>query len=79
MRHAARYNSQLDVERALEGTAGENWMAQALQRDHWRKLAPIFVEQHDVPWATGQQPALTNLASNKRAPQRSRQPALRHE
>ena len=45
-------------------------MTQALQRDHWRKLAPIFVEQHDVPWATGQQPALTNLASNKRAPQR---------
>ena len=79
MRHAARYNSQLDVERALERTAGENWMAQALQRDHWRELALIFVEQHDVPWATGQQPALTNLASNKRAPQRSRQPALRHE
>ena len=43
VRHAARYNSQLDVERALERTAGENWMAQALQRDHWRKLAPIFV------------------------------------
>ena len=61
VKHKHRFNSNLDVERALSKTGGGRWMHSALNREHWRHLTQTFVEQHDVPWATGRQPKLENL------------------
>ena len=61
VKHKHRFNSNLDVERALSKTGGGRWMHNALNREYWRHLTQTFVEQHDVPWATGRQPKLENL------------------
>ena len=61
VKHRHRFNSNLDVERALSKTGGNEWMQNAQNRERWRSLTQAFVEQHDVPWATGRQPKLDNL------------------
>ena len=64
IKHKQRFNSNLDVERALSKTGGQQWqqwMQVALNRDRWRGLTTEFVAQHDIPWATGRQTQLDNL------------------
>ncbi|CAE7250880.1 unnamed protein product [Symbiodinium sp. KB8] len=65
-RHAGRYNPNLDTERHITATAGNTrWWEVARDREHWQKLGMAFVEKHDVPWSSGRQPALNNLAPNR--------------
>ena len=61
VKHKQRFNSNLDVERSLCRTGGQQWIQLAQDRERWRGLTTEFVAQHDVPWATGRQPQLHNL------------------
>ena len=61
VKHRQRLNSNLDVERALSKTGGERWLHTAQNREQWRDLTVRFVEQHDIPWATGRQLKIDNL------------------
>ena len=80
-RHAGRYNPNLDTERHITATAGNTrWWEVARDREHWHKLGTQFVEKHDVPWSSGRQPALDNLAPNRRAPaRRPQRRAITHD
>ena len=80
-RHAGRYNPNLDTERHITATAGNTrWWEVAQDREHWQKLGTQFVEKHDVPWSSGRQPALDNLARNIRAPaRRPQRRAITHD
>ncbi|CAE7787885.1 Clec16a [Symbiodinium sp. CCMP2592] len=53
--HAARFNPEKDVERALESIGGTNWGDLATDRTRWQLLTASFVDKFDVPWATGKQ------------------------
>ena len=64
-RHAGRYNPHLDVERQIAAAAGEQWQSITADRIAWAALETKFVEMHDVPWASGGQEAIANLAPNK--------------
>ncbi|CAE7701714.1 SCT1 [Symbiodinium necroappetens] len=65
--HAARFNPEGDVERALEAIAGTNWMGVAQDRHRWGELASTFVARFDVPWATGRQTSIRdNLTPNSK-------------
>ena len=61
LKHKQRFNSNLDVERALSKTGGQQWMQVALDRDRRRGLTAEFVAQHDTSWATERQTQLDNL------------------
>ena len=80
-RHAGRYNPNLDTERHITATAGNTrWWEVARDRELWQRLGTQFVEKHDVPWSSGRQPALENLAPNRRAPaRRPQRRAITHD
>ncbi|CAE7590509.1 unnamed protein product, partial [Symbiodinium necroappetens] len=50
---AHRYNAFVDPERQLVHIATLEWMQVAQDRQRWATLAAAFVQQYDVPWATG--------------------------
>ena len=54
----------LDIERQVCQVAGEQWQQVAQNRIQWTLLADNFVEQFDVPWASGNQVQLDSLAPN---------------
>ncbi|CAE7624163.1 Clec16a [Symbiodinium sp. CCMP2592] len=63
--HAAGFNPEADVERALESIGGTRWGEAAQDRAHWQTLSTTFVERYDVPWATGKQTSIQdNLTPN---------------
>ena len=43
VKHKHRFNSNLDVERALSKTGGERWMHSAQDREHWRHLTQTLL------------------------------------
>ncbi|CAE7364098.1 pol [Symbiodinium sp. CCMP2592] len=53
--HAARFNPEGDVERALESIGGTHWSSIATDRTQWQLLTASFIDRFDVPWATGKQ------------------------
>ncbi|CAE7690139.1 unnamed protein product [Symbiodinium sp. CCMP2592] len=64
--HAARFNPEADVERALESVGGTNWGETAQDRVLWHQLSQSFVDRFDVPWATGKQTSIhDNLTPNR--------------
>ncbi|CAE7690154.1 pol [Symbiodinium sp. CCMP2592] len=76
--HAARFNPEADVERALESMGGTRWGEAAQDRAHWQSLSTTFVERYDVPWATGKQTSIQdNLTPNSHRGGRASRPALR--
>eukprot|EP00439_Symbiodinium_sp_Y106_P068616 s3102_g11.t1 len=80
-RHAHRYNVNVDPERQISAVGGLRWIERAQDRAHWQQLATTFVEQFDVPWATGKQTSLDNIAANQqqgRRASRGMKPPLTH-
>ena len=82
-RHAGRYNPNLDTERHIAAAAAGNnkWWESTLHREAWQHMAQAFIDKHDVPWSSGRQPALNNLAPNRRTrhPPRPRRQAITHD
>ncbi|CAE7712228.1 pol [Symbiodinium sp. CCMP2592] len=66
-RHASRFHPLLDVERQISDIAGEAWQETAQNRLVWETLGEQFVERFDVPWTSGNQAQLENLAPNRAA------------
>ncbi|CAE7191823.1 unnamed protein product, partial [Symbiodinium necroappetens] len=64
-RHSGRFNPHLDIERQIVEVAGEDWQSKAGDRIWWANMEDRFVEKNDVPWASGEQNQLENLAPNK--------------
>ena len=62
--HVHRYNAFVDPERQLVHVAALEWMQVAQDRQRWASLAAAFVQQYDVPWATGKQGSIQNLSPN---------------
>ena len=82
-RHARRFNPHLDVDRQISAVAGNNWQLLAQDRQAWGNLEDVFIDRHDVPWASGGQGQLENLmpnkASSKKKPRsRARNKAIRY-
>ncbi|CAE7893203.1 unnamed protein product [Symbiodinium sp. KB8] len=64
-RHGGRFNPNLDVERQIAAVAGEDWQTTAEDRLRWCALEDTFISKFDVPWASGDQAQLDNLAPNQ--------------
>ena len=76
----------LDIERQVCQIAGEQWQLMAQNRTRWALLEDNFVEKFDVPWSSGNQIQLDNLAPNtatkndiRRTVQARRHKSLRDE
>ena len=67
-RHAARYNSFLDVERYIVHTAGLSWQQTAQNRHTWSHMQESFIQAHDIPWSSGKQPSIQNLHQTGSSP-----------
>ena len=85
-RHAQRFHPMLDIERQVCQIAGEQWQLMAQNRTRWALLEDNFVEKFDVPWSSGNQIQLDNLAPNtatkndiRRTVQARRHKSLRDE
>ena len=65
IRHAARFNAFMDIDRQLSDTAGKAWAELAQDRIAWSNLENAFVSKYDVPWSSGKQSSLTNLSPNQ--------------
>ena len=64
IKHAARFNAFMDIDRQLSDTAGKQWADTARDRIAWANLESKFVAMYDVPWSSGKQDSLANLAPN---------------
>ena len=74
-RHAGQFNPQMDTERHICNNAGSTqWWIVAQDRIGWERKLDSFLAKHDIPWATGKQAALTNLAPNRRQRNNRRRP-----
>ncbi|CAE6973291.1 unnamed protein product [Symbiodinium sp. CCMP2592] len=62
IRHGHRFNSDADPERQIVAIGGLDWMQVAQNRQAWQDLTQTFVERFDVPWATGKQGSIGNIA-----------------
>ncbi|CAE7684121.1 pol [Symbiodinium sp. CCMP2592] len=60
-KHGGRFNSSVDIERSISRIGGYDWVDLAQDRDQWQALQESFVEEFDLPWASGRQPAIANL------------------
>ncbi|CAE7238934.1 unnamed protein product [Symbiodinium sp. CCMP2592] len=60
-KHGGRFNSSVDIERSISRIGGYDWVDLAQDRDQWQALQDSFVEEFDLPWASGRQPAIANL------------------
>ena len=49
----------MDMEKRLDRAAGGEWRVMARDRAPWKKQADQWIVQNDVPWASGQQFAIT--------------------
>ena len=63
-RHAGRFNPSADVERSLVKIAGLHWKDRAQDRGWWQVQASAYIDQFNVPWASGKQTQLENLNPN---------------
>ena len=63
-RHAGRFNPTGDVERSIVRIAGIHWKTTAQDRAGWKQMMDDYVEQFNVPWASGKQKQLDNLKPN---------------
>ena len=63
-RHAGRFNPTADVERSIVKIAGIHWKTLAQDRAGWKQMMDDYVEQFNVPWASGKQKQLDNLKPN---------------
>ena len=63
-RHAGRFNPALDVERSVGKIAGASWKIRAQDRGWWQNHAEDYLQQFNVPWASGKQSQLENLKPN---------------
>ena len=64
IKHASRFNAFMDIDRQLSHTAGKAWAELAHDRSAWANLEDTFISKYDVPWSSGKQSSLTNLAPN---------------
>ncbi|CAE7547148.1 unnamed protein product [Symbiodinium natans] len=64
-RHPGRFNPNQDIEKAIGGIGGIDWMDQARDRQWWQVHEADFVAKHNPPWTSGRQLGLGNLAPNK--------------
>ena len=48
--------------RQIAAITGEDLPSKALDRQAWQELEPAFIEKYDLPWASGKQPQIANLA-----------------
>ena len=64
-RHPKRFNAMLNTERLLSQIA-RPWRQTAQNRVEWSRLEAAFIRRFDVPWATGKQTSLENLAPTRR-------------
>ena len=64
IKHASRFNAFMDIDRQLSDTAGKAWAELAHDRSAWANLEGTCVSKYDVPWSSGKQSSLTNLAPN---------------
>ena len=62
LRHPKRFNAMLSTERLLNQIA-KPWQQVAQRRVEWAHLEEAF-KRFDVPWASGKQTSLENLAPN---------------
>ncbi|CAE7235511.1 unnamed protein product [Symbiodinium sp. CCMP2592] len=62
LQHAARFNAYMDIDRQLSDTIGKNWFAIAQDRDTWGEWEATFIAKYDVPWSSGKQSSISNLA-----------------
>ncbi|CAE7244978.1 unnamed protein product [Symbiodinium sp. CCMP2592] len=62
VQHAARFNAYMDIDRQLSDTIGKNWFAIAQDRDTWGEWESVFIAKYDVPWSSGKQSSIANLA-----------------
>ncbi|CAE7778272.1 unnamed protein product [Symbiodinium sp. CCMP2456] len=72
--HAGRFNAYMDIDRQITSVAGENWHEIAMDRGQWSGLLQTWLDKYDVPWASGRQTSIMNLA-----PHRSTSPENRGE
>ena len=63
-RHAGRFNPTADVEKSIVKIAGLHWKSQAQDRVWWKQQMDGYVENFNVPWASGKQKQLDNLKPN---------------
>ena len=67
VRHGHRFNPDADPERQLVAVAGLDWMQAAQDRAAWGAMTETFVATFDVPWASGKQSSLNNIAPTRGA------------
>ena len=63
-RHAGRFNPTADVESSIVRIAGIHWKTTTQDRAGWKQMMDDYVEQFNVPWASGKQKQLDNLKPN---------------
>ncbi|OLP85852.1 hypothetical protein AK812_SmicGene33107 [Symbiodinium microadriaticum] len=74
IKHATRFNAFMDIDRQLSDTAGKAWADLARDRIAWASLESSFIAKYDVPWSSGKQDSLTNLAPNSSQSSDEQQP-----
>ncbi|CAE6934771.1 unnamed protein product [Symbiodinium sp. CCMP2592] len=62
LQHASRFNAYMDIDRQLSDTIGKNWFAIAQDRETWGEWEAAFIAKYDVPWSSGKQNSIANLA-----------------
>ncbi|CAE7557635.1 unnamed protein product [Symbiodinium sp. CCMP2592] len=62
VQHAHRFNAYMDIDRQLSETVGKGWFSLAQDREAWAAHEAIFIARYDVPWSSGKQGSLANLA-----------------
>ncbi|CAE7573272.1 pol [Symbiodinium sp. CCMP2592] len=63
--HAARFNPEADVERALESVGGTRWGEAAQDRTHWHQLSQTFVDRFDACEKRVEQDHSLHVAGNR--------------
>ena len=58
LRHVRHYAKLMQMERKLDSVAGGAWRTLARDRVAWAAAVGQWVEQQDIPWATGRQLSL---------------------
>ncbi|CAE6934778.1 unnamed protein product [Symbiodinium sp. CCMP2592] len=61
----------------IVAVGGLDWMSIAHDRQAWQELTHTFIHQFDVPWATGKQGSIGNIAPNRGKSKRSAPPVKR--
>ena len=60
MRHTGRFFPKLSpMDRRMNRAAGGCWREKAMDRSAWRNACDVWISQQDLPWASGNQFALT--------------------